>query len=246
MKPRSLSVALLGLFGLFAGVLPSCGGSSDATFSSGIPAGAERGACRADGNCDTGLECRSNLCVSSGGSQSSGGTSNNAGGSSTSKAGDSSSSGGIAAGSGGANASGGMNASGAGVGQAGSSAAGDAAGGAGGAGGADVQCDGSHPLVSEKNRYCDVGACYCSDPFDTCFSKETAAACCQSAPRCGNEIKDRGVNCAGQHPVIGPPRTCTPGNCFCSDGATAKWDVCLPKAVAASCCPPGVTLTCVE
>ena len=24
------------------------------------------------------------------------------------------------------------------------------------------------------------------------------------------------------------------------------WDVCLPKAVAESCCPPGVSLTCVE
>jgi hypothetical protein len=243
MNARPLCVALLAFSGVLASGLTGCGSSDDAAFSSSVAPGTERGACRSDGSCDTGLECRSDLCVSAGGgSGSGGGNSSNTGGSSNiSAAGDSSSNAGTINGSGGTDAVGGSNATGGTV-----SGAGAGPGGADGAGGAAVQCEGVHPLVSDKNRYCEVGSCYCNDPFDTCFSEETATACCSNAPRCGDQPADRGVNCTGSHPIIEPIRTCAPGNCFCSDGDAKKWDVCLPKAVAASCCPPGVSLTCVE
>jgi hypothetical protein len=45
------------------------------------------------------------------------------------------------------------------------------------------------------------------------------------------------------HPVIGPPRTCNPGFCLCSDGSTV--DACYPAAVADACCPPRITPVCV-
>jgi hypothetical protein len=237
MKARSLCVALLAFSGVLAGGLTGCGSDGDSEFSSSIAPGTERGACRSDDSCDVGLECRSDLCVSAAGGQGSGGSNNsNTGGSSSmSAAGDSSSS------SGSGNAVGGDAAGGTAA-----SEGGGTPGGADGAGGAAVQCEGVHPLVSGKNRYCEVGSCYCNDPFDTCFPEDTATACCGNAPRCGDQPADRGVNCTGSHPIIEPIRTCAPGNCFCSDGDAKKWDVCLPKAVAASCCPPDVSLTCVE
>jgi len=173
-----------------------------------------------------------------------GGTSTGTGGSAMSAAGESSATGGSNV-AGTANAEGGAtSAEGGGPGGVGDAGAGNP--GAGGGGGEPVECNGAHPEVSGKNRFCGAGACYCNDPFDTCFPQETAAACCENEPRCGAEPGDRGVNCTGAHPVIGPPRTCTSGNCFCSDGDLGNWDVCLPQAVAASCCPPGVSLTCVN
>jgi hypothetical protein len=54
MKTR-ISLALCTLLGLVA-----CNASKKA---SGPPAGQERGDCRADGACDPGLQCLSNLCV---------------------------------------------------------------------------------------------------------------------------------------------------------------------------------------
>jgi hypothetical protein len=128
---------------------------------------------------------------------------------------------------------------------AGTGSGGDAAG-AGGGSGDPVECNGAHPQVSGQNRFCLADACYCNAPFDTCFPEETAQTCCENTPRCGNEPGDRGVSCTGQHPIIEPVRTCTSGNCFCSDGDAGNWDVCLPEDVAAFCCPPGVSLTCIN
>ena len=248
MKARRLSIALLSLPGIFAIALPNCGGSDDTAFSSGASAGTEGGPCLADSRCDVGLECRSDVCVKPGGSQGSGGKSMSAGGSGDATAGDSGSvaGGGSTGGtSGGTNPTGGSGTSEGGATPSGTGGAEDAVG-TSGAGGAPIQCEGSDPLLSGQNRYCAADACYCNDPFDTCFPAATAEACCQNEPRCGDQPGDRGVDCAGQHPVVGPPRTCTSGNCFCSDGEGGDWDVCLPKAVAESCCPPGVSLTCVE
>jgi hypothetical protein len=247
MKARPLRIALLALSGVFAGALASCGGSDDAAFSLATPPGTDGGDCRSDSSCDPGLVCRLGVCVTA---QGSGGT-NNTGGSGTSTAGDSPS-GGKGMTTGGTNPSGGANMSdggaspGAGGGDGEPGAAGESSSSAGAGGGAPVECDGSHPLVSDQNRYCAVGDCYCNDPFDTCFPAETASACCENTPRCGANPGDRGVNCTGGHPIIGPPRTCASGSCFCSDGDGGDWDVCLPQAVADSCCPPGVSLTCVE
>jgi hypothetical protein len=246
MKTRPLGLLVLTLSGVLSGVLASCSGDENTSFSSDVPAGAERGACRQGGDCDVGLECRSDVCVSA--DPGNGGSNNTGtGGSGTSAAGDSSSSGGKGS-TGGTNPSGGTNMSEGGASQADAGGAGGAGdpNDAGGAGGAALECEGSHPLVSGKNRYCAVGACYCNDPFDTCFPAVTAAACCENTPRCGADPADRGVNCTGSHPIIEPVRTCAPGNCFCSDGQGGDWDVCLPQAVADSCCPPGVSLTCVN
>jgi hypothetical protein len=243
MNARRLRIALLTLSGAFAVALPNCGGSDDTAFSSAAPEGAERGPCRSDGSCDVGLECRSDLCVKPGSSQ--GGTNSmSSGGSGNSMAGDSGSVAGSDA-TGGTNPSGGSGTSDGGATASGTAGA-EVVGGADGSAGAPVQCEGSHPLLSDQNRYCAAGDCYCNDPFDTCFPSETAKACCENTPRCGSNPSDRGVNCAGTHPIIEPIRTCTSGNCFCSDGDGGDWDVCLPKAVADSCCPPGVSLTCVE
>jgi hypothetical protein len=242
---RTLSFTLLILCGSLA-ALPSCGGADDAAFGPSEPApGAERGPCRSGGDCDPGLECRSNLCVGSE-DPSSGGT-NGTGGSSLAQAGTAAEgatagSPGISSGGGGASQSEG----GIGQGGAGLSEGGTGPGKAGGAGGAPLECEGSHPLLSSQSRFCPAGACYCNDPFDTCFPADTAQACCENTPRCGDEPGDRGVNCSGKHPIIEPIRTCESGYCFCSDGDTGDWDVCLPEAVAAWCCPPGVSLTCVE
>lgn len=255
MKARSLCVAVFAFGAAVLGGVVGCGGASDAVFSSDVSPGSERGPCRAGGTCDAGLECRSDLCVSDDEGGGAGGKSNASGGTTTSTAGSSSSTGG-GDGSGGGNPSGGDEAGGAspsgggtasggtGMSEGGASLGG--ADGTAGAGGAAIECSGAHPIVADKTRYCATDSCYCSDPFDTCFPEATAAACCATTPRCGDEPKDRGVNCAGAHPVIGPPRTCEPGNCFCSDGDAKKYDVCLPKAVADSCCPPGVSLTCVD
>ena len=242
MKARRLTTTLLTLSGAFAAMLASCGGSDDAAFSSSIPDGQERGACRMDGSCDVGLECRSQLCVMPG--SSSGGSNGSTGGSaSMSDAGESSSTAGKSMTTGGSNptAGSGMTDGGASLG-----GGGDPGSAGAGGGGGPVECNGSHPLLNGKTRYCAEDACYCNDPFDTCFPSETAAACCENTPRCGAQPGDRGVNCTGSHPIIEPVRTCAPGNCFCSDGDIGDWDVCLPEDVADSCCPPGVSLTCVE
>lgn len=248
MKARRLCVALIALAGGVTGVLSGCSGSGDTLFSStATTPGKERSACRSDGSCDPGLECRSDLCVSAAGGQGSGGTDGSSSGASpvVSVAGTLSSSSGNGNATGGSDATAGTNAAG-GSNAAGGATMSESGDGPGGAGGSAVQCEGVHPLVSDKSRYCEVGSCYCSSPFDTCFPAETAMACCDNNPRCGDQAADRGVNCAGSHPIIGPPRTCAPGNCFCSDGDAKKWDVCLPKAVAEFCCPPGVSLTCVN
>jgi hypothetical protein len=242
MNHRSFGIVLSIAFSGLVGGLVSCGGSDDTAFSSMDPApGTERGLCRSGGKCDAGLECRSGLCVEA--DAGTGGTSTGTGGSAMSAAGESSTTGGSNVAGTASTEGGATSAEGGGPGGVGDAGAGNP--GAGG-GGEPVECNGSHPQVSDKNRFCAAGACYCNDPFDTCFPQETAKTCCESTPRCGAEPADRGVNCTGAHPVIGPPRTCTSGNCFCSDGDVGDWDVCLPQDIAAFCCPPGVSLTCVN
>ncbi len=246
MKARPLCVALLAVAGVWTGGLAGCGASDEASFSAAAPAGTERAPCRSDNSCDAGLECRSDLCVGVSGGSGSGGSSSTTGGSSImSAAGDSSTTGGKGNPVGGTN-TGGTNTGGTSTGGSNSSEAGAPPAGGDGAGGAPSQCEASHPLVVDKTRFCAPGSCYCNDPFDTCFPEETAAACCGNTPLCGKAQADRGVSCAGQHPIVEPTRTCESGNCFCSDGDLKKWDVCLPEDVAAFCCPPGVSLTCVD
>ncbi len=53
---------------------------SDGANQQGAPLGTERGACRADGSCDAGLTCLSNVCVNASGG---GGSSSSAGGTSS-------------------------------------------------------------------------------------------------------------------------------------------------------------------
>jgi len=249
---------------VFAALLLCGCGSGDSEFASSQgAAGTERGPCRSGGTCDPGLVCLSDVCVKmpDGGMSGNGGASGNTGGSSNGGSGTSGggSSGKAGSGNGGSAASGGASGDGgsssggtSGAANGGSSASGgssgaggQASGGASGSGGGDggVQCRGSHPNVEGQRRFCDVGSCYCTDPFDTCFSGSTADSCCNSTPICGDTQAGGGVNCEGTHPVIGPPRTCNPGFCLCSDGSTV--DACYPAAVADACCPPRITPVCV-
>jgi hypothetical protein len=226
---KTATLAFLG--SLLAG---ACSSSDGTQFSA--PPGTERGECLEGGGCDPGLECRSGLCVEeetpgTGGSQSATGGSSGSGGEST----------------GGGGASGGDS----GTSSGGSGTAGDA--GASGGETADAappgdasgpECSGAHPNVEGNRRFCDAGSCYCSDPFDTCFAADVATACCAEGPRCGDTAEDRGIVCEGTHPIVGPTRTCDPGNCLCSDGTSI--DLCFPAEVARICCPPAVEIVCVE
>lgn len=236
----NLRSVLFGMVAVFSA--GACSGSSDSSFG-GAAEGTERGACRANHSCDPGLVCLSDLCVSqgsSGGNAGSGGSSDAAAGSGGSNAGSGGSSAG-AAGSGGSSA-GAAGVGGSSGGAAGASGSGGTAGASGSAG-AGASCQGSHPNIEQQRRFCDVGSCYCTDPFDTCFSSSSADRCCQDTPICGDNTTGGGVNCAGMHPIIGPPRTCQSGYCFCSNGSTV--DVCHPKDVSAACCPPSITPVCV-
>lgn len=180
--------------------------------------------------------------VASGGAQTSGGM--NAGGASGGASGASTTggtandSGGVS--TGGAPATGGTSGAGGVLATGGASATGGAGGGRNDGG---PQCRGSHPNVQGQRRYCDVGSCYCTDPFDTCFTSNIADNCCNNTPICGNGQPDGGVNCAGVHPIIGPPRTCSSGYCYCSDGNTI--DVCYPAGISDACCPPRIQPVCV-
>lgn len=185
----------------------ACSGGDGA---SSFAAGTERGPCRSDGTCDTGLVCLSNTCVNPNPDAGQTGTG------STSSAG------------GGANGAGG--------------AMGNAGAAAGGQGGA--ACSGAHPNVSGPLRTCNPGSCYCTEPFDTCYPSTQVATCCTGAIDCGGDAGPGGIDCTGQHPIIGPPRTCASGYCLCSD-STVGVDACYPQGVAEACCPPSVTLQCV-
>jgi len=258
LSRSSLLFTALALFG--------CSGDESA-FSTQGGAGTERGPCRSGRTCDPGLVCASDVCVrmpdggsatggsssstggaSSGGQTSSGGSPGNGGamgnGGATGKGG--------ATGNGGSAGNGGTSGGAGGTATGGSDAGGGASGaggtqssgGASGSGGSDggVECRGSHPNVQGQRRFCDVGSCYCTDPFDTCFSGATADSCCNNTPICGDSQSGGGVDCTGTHPTIGPPRTCNPGFCLCS-GSTV--DTCYPAIVADACCPPSITPVCV-
>lgn len=234
----------------------ACSGSDDSGFSSQSSEGTERGPCRSGRTCDPGLVCLSDICVRmpDGGVPANGGASTGTGGASN---GGQKSSGG-SPGGGGGTANGGSSGNGGSPSDGGSASGGAAgtgtgggssgAGGtpsSGGANGSDsgVQCRGSHPNVQGQRRFCDVGSCYCTDPFDSCFTGSTADACCNKTPICGDSQSGGGVDCVGAHPIIGPPRTCSPGFCLCSDGSTV--DACYPANVADACCPPRITPVCV-
>jgi len=206
-------------------------GSSDSGSSFAAP-GTEQGECRANGECDEGLVCQFDVCVSAesrggagGGAQSSGGTSPTGGASAM--GGDSSSDGGNGSGN-----------------EGGASAAGSA-GEPGSSGGAGVECDGSHPLLGEDppTRYCAEGDCYCPGA-DECLAEDVAAECCENEPLCGDNGDLAGIECSSMHPIIGPPRTCESGYCLCSKQGVI--DACFPSDVAEYCCPPDVDLQCVE
>ena len=220
---------------LLGGLTASCSSTTEGESGSGSAAsGMEGAACRADGSCDEGLKCLSNLCVDPG---------SGADGGSSGQGQAGSGSGGDEPGAGGASSSGGGGAD-SGAGGAGGASGGGTDASTGGAGGdAAVVCSGAHPNVDGQRRFCDPDACYCTDPFDTCFAATVAEACCNVTPDCGGDASPGGVDCTGEHPIIGPPRTCESGFCLCSDGSTV--DKCLPEAVAVACCPPDITLDCV-
>ena len=48
---------------------------------------------------------------------------------------------------------------------------------------AGPMCMGTHPLVEGMRRYCEPGACFCSNP-DACFPAATASGCCNVAVVC--------------------------------------------------------------
>lgn len=196
--------------------IPACSGADS---SSGFAPGTERGRCRADGTCEQGLVCLSDTCVNPNGSPDA-------------------SSGGSTSGTGATSNAGGMNGTG----------GGQSTGAGSGTGGTGPVCNGAHPNVSGSLRYCDPGDCYCTDPFDTCFPAGQVATCCTGNVDCGGDAGPDagpgGVDCSGQHPIIGPPRTCSSGYCLCSD-STVGIDSCYPQDVASTCCPPSVTLQCV-
>lgn len=50
-------------------------------------------------------------------------------------------------------------------------------------------------------------------------------------PDAGNGDTDAATDCMGEHPIIGPPRTCESGRCYCSDP-----DACFPPDRAERCC----------
>lgn len=94
-----------------------------------------------------------------------------------------------------------------------------------------VECMGAHPVIGPP-RTCEPGACLCVET-DTCYPVEQAVACCPADAelRCGPPV----AACMGQHPIIGPPRTCEPGMCYC-----ANPDACFAPDRAAECCATDV------
>ena len=239
--PRTTSPASLGctaLSLLLLGVLSqSCGSTAEGSSAGTSPdPGTEGAACRAGGSCDDGLACLSSLCVDP--SSGAGAAPEQAG---ADAAADGASAGGASSGGGGGASSGSGGSDGSGA----AAAIGDggSAGGADAGSDAAVVCAGAHPNLDGQRRYCDPDACYCTDPFDTCFPASIATACCSVTPDCGGDAGPGGVDCTGAHPIIGSPRTCESGSCLCSDGSTV--DKCFPQAVVVACCPPSVTLECV-
>jgi hypothetical protein len=105
-------------------------------------------------------------------------------------------------------------------------------------------CKGSHPNVEGSSRFCDKSDCYCTNPFDTCFPANIADQCCKEKPTCANDAGPGGVECKAELPIVGPPRTCKPGYCLCSDGDSV--DACYEASVAKACCPPRIPLACVS
>jgi hypothetical protein len=71
--------------------------------------------------------------------------------------------------------------------------------------------------------------------MDACFPVDVAEACCPSGEV---QCAPPEPSCMGMHPIIGPPRTCESGNCYCSSP-----DACFPMATAAGCC--AVDVVCV-
>lgn len=94
-----------------------------------------------------------------------------------------------------------------------------------------VECTGAHP-VNGPPRTCERGSCLCVET-DTCFPVEQAVACCpaDAEVRCAPPV----AACMGEHPIVGPPRSCEPGMCYC-----ANPDACFAPDRAADCCATDV------
>lgn len=97
-----------------------------------------------------------------------------------------------------------------------------------------VECTGAHPVIGPP-RTCERGSCLCVET-DTCYPVDQAVLCCPADAelRCAPPVGA----CMGEHPIVGPPRTCEPGMCYCPNP-----DACFTPDRAVECC--AVDVVCV-
>jgi hypothetical protein len=190
---------------LTAAALGGCGSASTHTGTVGAP-------CSANGTCDPGLQCLSNLCVQPAGGGGAGGANGAAGASGQAGAaggangaagasGQAGAAGGAAGGAGGHAAGGAGGHAAGGAGGGGQSAAGaNGSAGAGGAGGACTLVSDSFTQASTACRTCEE--MHCCEEFNACEGDSN----CQLYIDHGSSLMDAG-------PMLPPLQACTATNC---------------------------------